>query len=235
MLVNILPLSTIDYPGKNAAVLYFSGCNFQCNFCQNIKSSKGDIVTHTTTKEVLQYLRKNKGRVSAVCFTGGEALLSKEVPMLIKAIKSMGYLIKMDTNGSNLKALKAVAPYLDYIAIDIKAAPDDYEKFTKHQGAWAKVRETLSWVVKSSGIAHEFRTTVLPEWHDWANLRLISDVVGRSPWYLQQYQGLQESVLNGRLYEKYTDKELAELAKALKCQVRYFDGKVGALYEIVAP
>jgi anaerobic ribonucleoside-triphosphate reductase activating protein len=238
MLVDLLSSSLIDYPGKKAAVLYFSGCNFRCSFCQNSVLTRGDIAPHITNKEVLSFLKKQKGTLDAVCITGGEPLLSKELPMLIKAIKAMGYLVKLDTNGSNLKALKSVAPYLDYITINLKVAPADYDKFTKHQGAWTKVRETLSWITKWSGIAYDIHTAVLPEWHDWANLKLISDVVGRSVWFLEQYHESQDDVLNGRIREKYSDADLVGFGKALKCKVINPTCKHEGrefLYESVAP
>lgn len=233
MLVNILPFSSMGYPQKSAAVLYFSNCNYQCNICHNLELTNTNITSQTTIKEVISFLKKQKGHLEAVSLAGCEPLLTKEAPMLIKAIKAMGYLIKLETSGSNLKSLKTVAPYLDYISIDMKAAPDDYDRLTKHPGAWVKVRETLTWVIKS-GIAYEFYTTVSPEWHTLEKLKIISNIVGRSEWYLQQYQ---ERVFEGRSRDKYSDKDLFELSKALKCQVRGLttnEGR-GGLFENVAP
>lgn len=233
MLINLLPLSTIDYPGKRAAVLYYSGCNFQCTYCKNVELAKNNIKPQITIKEVLSYLKKQRGQIDAVCFTGGEPLLTKDLVMIIRTIKAMGFLTKIDTNGSNLKALKIIAPYLNYISIELKSDPELYDVLTKHQGSWAKVRETMSWVMKSS-IPHEFRTTVLPELHDGYSLRRISNIVGDSSWYLQQYNGRQNDALDERNYERYDDKELYVFAKALKCQVRDYK-KRRYLYEGVTP
>ena len=119
----------LDYPGHVAATIFTGGCNFRCPFCHN-----GDLVLRPETmptyteEEIFSFLKKRKPVLSGVCITGGEPTLQKDLPDFISQIKDMGYLVKLDTNGSNPQMLSLLLnnSLLDYVAMDIKSGKSDY-------------------------------------------------------------------------------------------------------------
>ena len=220
MLINIEPFSLVDYPGHIAATVFFAGCNFRCGYCHNSSLVLGKEKPQITVEEVIDFLRERKGLLEGVCLTGGEPLLSPDMAVLIPEIKEMGYKIKVDTNGTHLAQLKKYLPYLDYIALDIKAEPEKYEQLTGCPGSWSEVEKTIAWM-RQCGLAYEFRTTVLPAWHDEASLTRIRLLLGNdAPWVLQQFRQPPHGVLDGKKYESYPASWLMEAGSKLNCRVR---------------
>ena len=124
-------LTLLDYPGKVAATLFLGGCNFRCPFCQNsglVLSPNEEAVI--PTEEVLKFLKKRQGILDGICITGGEPTLSPDLKPFIQEIHSMGYLVKLDTNGTNPQLLKELMEegLLDYIAMDIKSSRKGYAR-----------------------------------------------------------------------------------------------------------
>lgn len=220
MLVDMLPFSSADYPGKLCATLFFTGCNFRCGYCHNPSLVNETVEAPISKDKVLSFLASRRKLLDGVCLTGGEALLSPDLFPLLAKIKDMGYLIKLDTNGSNLDLLQKAASYLDFIAMDIKSTPAKYSQVSSHPKAWESVRETVNWL-KASGIEHEFRTTVLPEWHTEEDLMNIRSLLGpETKWVLQQYRQPEDGVLDGQLHRTYSAPELTALGAKLGCVVR---------------
>jgi len=220
MLMDIEPFSLVDYPGHIAATVFFAGCNFRCGFCHNPSLVLAKEEPQTSVAELIALLHDRKDLIEGVCLTGGEPSLSPDMPPLLPQIKEMGYKIKLDTNGTNLAQLIKIAPYLDYIAIDIKAEPEKYELLTNCPGSWAQVEKTIAWV-KKCGLDYEFRTTVLPAWHNEDSLARIRQLLGNGvPWILQQFRQPPHGVLDGKNYESYSDAWLKELGRKLDCPVR---------------
>lgn len=220
MLMDIVPFSMVDYPGLIAATIFFSGCNFRCGYCHNPSLVTVGEEQVISAEEAISFLQTRTGLLDGVCLTGGEPLLSLESYALAKEIKGLGFKLKLDTNGSNLDKLKEIAPFLDYIALDIKSTPEKYEQLTKSPGSWAKVEQTVAWL-KESGIDHEFRTTVLPVWHSREDLKEIRNYLGAGEkWILQQFREPPGGVLDGKNYEKFSDKEIKEMAEQLGCEIR---------------
>jgi pyruvate formate lyase activating enzyme len=165
----IQKLSLIDFPGKIAAVVFAQGCDFLCPFCHNpelIPPSGNGMILES---DVLNFLSDNLKMLEGVCVTGGEPTGRSDLPEFIRKIRSLGLAVKLDTNGSspemiaNLLSLDLV----DYIAMDIKAAWENYPRAIRslHAAAAAeKVKKSLS-LISGSGIDHEFRTTVFPGVH----------------------------------------------------------------------
>lgn len=188
-----------------------------------ISNSIPNVIEITETPEVtgfIEFLKTRKGLLDGVCLTGGEPLLSGELSLLARKIKELGFKVKLDTNGSNLEKLQEAAPYLDYIAMDIKSAPDKYAELTCHKNSWEKVSRTIEWI-KNSRIAYEFRTTVMPVWHTFEDLKKIRDYLGEDTnWVLQQFRQPPDGVLDEKKYEAYPDSWLKEIGIKLNCQVR---------------
>ena len=122
-------LTLLDYPGKVACTVFLAGCNFRCPFCHN-----ASLVTHVDPgndipeQEVLDFLKKRAGVLDGVCITGGEPLLSPELETFIRKVRAMGYLVKLDTNGSSAGRLGSLMEkgLVDYVAMDIKNSPAKY-------------------------------------------------------------------------------------------------------------
>lgn len=218
--MDIEPFSLVDYPGHIAATVFFAGCNFHCGYCQNPALVIVEEKSRTSPLSVIDFLKTRKGLLEGICLTGGEPLLSPDMPQLVKEIKELGFKIKLDTNGSNLEKMQEVAPYLNYIAMDIKCTPEKYDRLTGSKNSWEKVRRSLKWV-KNSGIPYEFRTTVMPVCHSFEDLQKIRTLLGEDTnWVLQQFREPPQGVLDQQKYESYPDSWLKEMGKKLNCQVR---------------
>ena len=119
----------LDYPGKVAATVFLGGCNFRCPFCQN-----GSLVLAPQKEPEIQpeklwaFLKKRKGILDGVCVTGGEPTLTERLPEFLEKIKELGYLVKLDTNGSKPEVIEELLKngLVDYIAMDIKTSKEQY-------------------------------------------------------------------------------------------------------------
>lgn len=182
----------LDFPGKVAATIFTPGCNFRCPYCQN-----GDILTPGeeiepfTEEEVFSTLEKRKGVLDGVCITGGECTLQKDLPEFIKKVRTLGLLIKLDTNGTNPKMIKDLLDekLLDYIAMDIKQCKEKYNDVAVMKNFKIEdIEESVSLII-NSGIEYEFRTTVsdnLMSTDDFENIGQW--IQGAKAYYLQQYK-----------------------------------------------
>ena len=159
-------MTLLDYPGKIACTVFLSGCNFRCPFCHN-----GELLDAAQPvmeeQEFLAFLAKRQGLLEAVCVSGGEPTLQPGLPVLLEKIKAMGYLIKLDTNGSNPEVLKEQVSrgLLDYVAMDIKNAPDLYEQTAGAAVHLDRVEESIRYLMKDH-VDYEFRTTVVAQLHN---------------------------------------------------------------------
>lgn len=166
----------IDYPGKIACTIFLFGCSFRCGFCYNpslvIKEETPDI----QEDEIFDFLKSREGITEAVCFTGGEPLLSIDTKFLEK-VKSLGLKIKIDTNGSFPEKLQELIDkkLIDYVAMDIKSARKDYSKTIGVNFSIEKIEESIK--IVSQLPEYEFRTTILPSIHTRENFKEMMDWV----------------------------------------------------------
>ena len=162
-------VSLIDYPEKISAIIFTHGCNLRCSFCHNPELVLVDFDSNLAVKEseLFEYLEGRKGKIDAVVITGGEPLLHKDIGKLIKKIKDIGYLVKLDSNGFFPKELKRLISkgLIDYIAMDVKWPEDSYVKYSGDIKALEKIKKSIS-IIENCGIAHEFRTTVVKGIHE---------------------------------------------------------------------
>ncbi len=154
----------LDYPGKVAATVFTRGCNMRCPYCHNPGLVCGDDREGLLTwSEIIEYLKKRQGLLGGVCISGGEPMIHSDLDEMIEELHSLGYKVKVDTNGAlpdKLKTLKA-----DYIAMDIKTAPSRYAVMG-YTGSRNEIKDRILesiGIIKNSGIAHHFRTTAVPE------------------------------------------------------------------------
>ncbi len=156
--------SFIDYPGRISAVVFTRGCNFRCPYCHNPELVVPERYCGTIRQDDLfSYLDRRKGKLDAVVVTGGEPTLQADLIPFMERIKSMGFLVKLDTNGSRPQILReAIGKGIpDYLAMDIKAPWEKYALVTGSLVNITDIRDSIN-LIRASSIPHEFRTT-LPE------------------------------------------------------------------------
>lgn len=195
-------VTLIDYPGRVAATVFLTGCNFRCPWCYNpelVLPEKIKKQLHPVRKNFsngariserhfFDFLKKRKGLLEGVCLTGGEPTINKDLPEFIRKIKKLGFLVKLDTNGSNPEMLKKLIDknLIDYVVMDVKLPK---EKYFKILGQNPKKNEESIKILKENKIDYEFRSTILPAVHP------KEDVVKMAKWirnakiyYLQQFR-----------------------------------------------
>jgi len=174
-IAGIQNVTLIDYPSKIACTIFLLGCNFRCGFCHNpeLVVEKND--NEISQKEVLSYLEKKRRYLDGVCITGGEPLLSLDKDF-VKRIKALGYLVKLDTNGSFPERLKEFVDddLIDFVAMDVKASRENYSKVVCANVDITKVEESIK-IILNSGIDYEFRTTIVLEVHDISEMLKIAE------------------------------------------------------------
>jgi len=162
-LAGLVKSSLIDYPGKVAAVVFFSGCNYDCFFCHNRALIDSEFET-VTRDEVIDFLSARKGLLDGVVVSGGEPTLNVGLPGFLKEIKEMGFLVKLDTNGSNPSMIKQLTRegLLDFVSVDYKLLKGDYRRFCGGAATAETALETISFLLER-GVDFEVRTTLIPQ------------------------------------------------------------------------
>jgi len=185
--------SLIDYPGRIGAIVFTQGCNFRCAYCHNPELVDPARYGPSLTDEVIPFLEKRRGKLDAVTITGGEPTLQRDIGPFLREIRGMGYLVKLDTNGSLPDVLEGLicSGLVDYVAMDVKAPLEKYEKIAGVKMDTRKIRESIRLIVKSK-IEHEFRTTVVRSQLDPEDLQAIAKLLDKAKLYvLQPFVGLK--------------------------------------------
>lgn len=181
--------SLIDYPGKISAVLFTQGCNFACGFCHNpdLVPLKAENLRQYSEKEVLEFLASRKGKLEGVVITGGEPLIHREIEGFIREVKDMGYLVKLDTNGTNPEFLRKLIKkgLVDLVAMDIKNRPEKYSETTSTKVHNKTIAKSIK-IIMSSNLPYEFRTTVLPHFHEISDFEEIGKMIKGAKCYAVQ-------------------------------------------------
>jgi len=153
--------SFIDYPNKTAAIIFTQGCNFKCAYCHNPELVYSDMFQVPMPEEqVFAFLESRKSQLDAVVITGGEPTLQQDLIEFIKRVKNMGFLVKLDTNGSNPVMLEQIINQnlVNFIAMDIKAPFDKYNSVCCVPVNIDNIKRSIN-LIKNSGIDFLFRTT----------------------------------------------------------------------------
>jgi len=153
--------SLIEYPGKICAVIFTQGCNYRCDYCHNPELVDTRLFENPILeKEIFSFLEKRKGKLEAVEITGGEPTLQSNLLDVLRKIKAMGYLLKLNSNGSNPEVIKKAIDLklIDYLAMDIKAPFEKYNSLCGIEVNLASIRKSIE-IIKSSSVSYEFRTT----------------------------------------------------------------------------
>lgn len=169
-------MTLLDFPGQVACTVFLGGCEFRCPFCHNADLLDMSAPGIMDDDELLEFLKKRKGLLDGVAFTGGEPLLRKDLPELLARVRDIGYQIKVDTNGDHPNLLKEIvqAGLADYIAMDVKNSPARYaETIGWETFDTAPVDESIQFLL-SGQVMYEFRTTVVKQFHDEASFEAIA-------------------------------------------------------------
>jgi pyruvate formate lyase activating enzyme len=172
------PLSTTDYPGQLAAVVFCQGCPWRCGYCHNphLLSARG--ADEMAWGDVLAFLRRREGLLDAVVFSGGEPLAQRALPDAMREVKALGFKVGLHTGGAYPVRLAEVLPHVDWVGFDIKAPFDAYPLITGALGSGVDAQASARLVIES-GVAHEFRTTVHPRQLSAATVRRLADDLAR--------------------------------------------------------
>jgi len=213
-------MSLVDFDDYISIVLFTDGCNFRCPFCHN-----GSLVTYSNNPELdwnetKELLKERKGKIDAIVISGGEPTIHKDLPEKIKEIKELGYLVKLDTNGTNPEMVKYLVEnkLIDYIAMDIKNCFAKYSSTTGVSNInLDKIKQTISYLIKGT-LPFEFRTTVMKEYHTLEDLiQLAKEIKGCKKYVLQKYTDRDTCLEHGfhEIPKEDIDKYILEIKKII--------------------
>ncbi len=213
-------MTMLDYPGEAACIVYTKGCNLRCGYCHNASLVTGE-AQGISEAEVLEYLDKRKGLLDGVVISGGEPLLHTDLADFLRSVKSRGYKIKLDTNGTYPDRLKAVyeAGLVDMVAMDVKSGDRTYAKTVGTPGIdMDAVRESIAYI-KDEVADYEFRTTAIKGIHTADDFEDISRMIeGASAHFIQNFKDSGE-LLNGEGLDSFSEDELNHFADIMKKRV----------------
>ncbi len=220
-------LTLIDYPGKIATTVFTVGCSFRCGFCHNpeLVLPEQFPVLNNMVEEFFHHLSRRKGKLEGVCITGGEPTIQPDIVEFIKRIRKMGFLVKLDSNGSQPDVLEKIIKekLVDFIAMDIKSSQAGYSRAIGLDFDIKKIKKSVK-LIMESGIDYEFRTTVVPGIHSENDFEKIGKwIKGAKSYYLQEYR--PQHILDQKLKDKSVGKTL-DLNKIKQIMDKYIE-KVG--------
>lgn len=212
-------LTLIDYPGKVAAAVFAIGCNFRCGFCHNpelVNSELRIMNSELSEEDVLQFLKSRQGLLEAVVITGGEPTVQPDLVDFVKKVRSLGFLVKIDTNGANPEMIERLnqEKLVDFWAMDVKSSESKYERTAGVAVDLEKIKKSIE-LIKKNGVDYEFRSTLV------AGLHLSEDVLemakmieGAKKFVLQKFVS-REKLVNqdfvGR--SSFSEQEMLRLAE----------------------
>ena len=241
MIGGLEKLTLLDFPDNLAAIVFTQNCNFRCHYCYNPMlvwprtekpSPDGNNIKkdHPLIKEedLFLFLKERKGKIDGVVISGGEPTLHSDLPQFIKKIKDLGYLVKLDTNGTNPVMLANLIKdkLIDYVAMDLKATLEKYEQTVGVKVNLENLQKSVK-IILSGSIPYEFRSTLVPVLHTEDDVKKMGSLIkGANLWYLQKFK--PDADLIDPEFKKlptFSDKELKELALigtkfVKKCQAR---------------
>ena len=199
-------LTLLDYPDHMACTIFTGGCNFRCPFCHN-----GDLVLHSSVSqgiapaishdELFSFLEKRQGILDGVCITGGEPLLQPDLEEMIRQIRDLGFLVKLDTNGSFPKKLSHLLEQglIDYVAMDIKNCKERYRETAGLPSSYdlTPMEDSVK-LLMGGEVPYEFRTTIVREYHRPQDVVSMAQwIAGARRYYLQGFVQSENVIKRG--------------------------------------
>lgn len=201
-------LSLVDFEDKLGCTIFLGGCNFRCHFCHNKPLVINfEMANEISFEEILEYLKTRKGKIEAVCITGGEPTLAKDLKEKLLEIKKMGFFVKLDTNGTNFKIVKELleSKIVDYIAMDIKNSPNEYIKTIginefNATNYFEEISKCVNYLINNN-YNYEFRTTLVEEFFNEKSINELGMFIkGAKRLYLQKFYD-NENCFTNNLHE----------------------------------
>ena len=213
MISGLQKMTLLDYPGKVACTVFLQGCNFRCPFCHNSQLLGSGAEKLMNEEDLVSFLKSRRGLLDAVCISGGEPTLTKNLEALLRGIKDLGYSIKLDTNGSRPEALRHLIGQglVDYVAMDVKNSPSRYAQTVGLPRIDLEpVEESLRLLLEGK-IPYELRTTMVRPLHDSQSVKEMGRWVGAlgkpEKWFLQKFTDRETVLFSG--LESPEDSQLA--------------------------
>lgn len=192
----------------------------RCPFCHNTPLVLGTAEERYSEEEIMAFLKKRQGLLDGVAITGGEPLLQKDIISFIKTVRKLGYSVKLDTNGSFPEKLDEIISLglVDYIAMDIKNSKEKYSLTSGIDVDISLIEKSVN-LIKNSGISHEFRTTVVKEFHTEEDILSIARWLGKEEkYYLQNFKDSGD-ILSENL-SAHNSETLVDMAEKASCYVK---------------
>ena len=224
LILGLQKMTLLDFPGKIACTVFLGGCNFRCPFCHNASLAMPDgSADSISTEDFLAFLDARRGRLQGVCISGGEPTLHRDLPELIREIKSRGFDVKLDTNGTNPEMLLSLINngLIDYVAMDIKNSPDRYfesignSKFEIRNSKLIENVEASASILMQGLVDFEFRTTLTRELHSAEDMEAIGRWIGGSEKYFLQTYRDEGDLIEGS-FTAYSREETEELLEIVR-------------------
>ncbi len=213
----LIKLSLVDYPGMTAAVIFTQGCNFRCPYCHNKELViPSCFAAPIAQEEIISFLVKRKGLLGGVVITGGEPTIQKDLLNFMQTVKALAYKIKLDTNGSRPDVLQDIInqKLVDYIAMDVKAPLGIYSILAGVSVDTDSIAKSIG-MIKSSGIAHQLRTTLVRPLLKSEDIPQLFNLVCGAKTYVLQNFTPRESLLDPALAKDgtFSENEFVSLQK----------------------
>jgi len=243
---SVTPFTMLDFPGRTACIVWFSGCNMRCGYCHNPQIVKGK--GRGTSEQVLAFLKRRQGLLDGVVLSGGEASVYPGLPDFIQEARALGYAIKLDTNGLRPDIIRDFLDrgFLDYVALDYKAPPDKFKKVTG-VAKFNDFSKTLALLCAQKTVPFEIRTTVHTALMDEGDIRAImqelDDRAYNGVYYIQNFRADNDRPTLGMLPPQTRELDCNSLpsGKNFKVEFRNFKetelthGKTGNPHANLSP
>jgi pyruvate formate lyase activating enzyme len=222
-------LSVIDYPGKLCATLLLGGCNFRCPYCYNSKLVlKPDALPTISEREILSLLMEKRGFLDGICVGGGEPTIHRELPQFLYKVKSLGFLVKLDTNGSRPWMLEDLLTrnLVDYVAMDVKVPLRRYKEAVGREIPLSTMDRSIK-LLRRGRVDYEFRTTVVPGIVSESDLIEIADFLkGSKRYVIQRFRPVDTLTPSFMEVKPYSKEELQRFREQIfhyfgECKIRF--------------
>ena len=220
----------IDFPGRIAATVFLLGCNFRCPWCYSselVIPEKIKFQPKISEKDFFDFLKERKGLLEGVVICGGEPTLNNDLPKFCQKIKKMGFLVKLDTNGSNPQMLKKLIDkkLVDYVAMDIKGPKEKYNECAGVKVDLKKIQKSID-ILKEGKVDYEFRSTIVPTLHKKEDVMAMAKwILGAKRYFLQNFRPEKTIDPSFEKIKPYPQEFLLEIQRAIApffetCQIR---------------
>jgi pyruvate formate lyase activating enzyme len=233
-IAGVQKLTLLDFPQRIACTVFLAGCNMRCGYCHNKELVLPECIARVSEsfideKVFFNFLNQRRNLLDGVCITGGEPTLHPQLFGFIDQIKSMGFQVKLDTNGTNYRVLEKLinANLLDYVAMDVKASGELYGELTKISTILTEHVEKSKKLLLSGVVDYEFRTTVIQEFHNELEFeRLLDSIKGAKRYFIQNFRSKSGCLdVDFERFHGFSDEQLefmmqVALEKVAFCGVR---------------